>query len=209
MVDQDLVRDLLNDPPKLHIWGGTPQVGGMNKQIGNRIIELMGDLESPAVMETGAGVSTMLFLLLGARPMTTIAPDTALRDRLMIAAKERSVDTTPLRFIAEHSEDALPRLAAAGEQIDLALIDGRHGWPTVFVDFCYLHMMLRAGGIMLVDDIQLHSCGQLFLFLRAQHDEYELRAIDDKQATFRKLTDGRYLPDWRQAPFIESNSFVK
>ena len=74
MVDQDLVRDLLNDPPKLHIWGGTPQVGGMNKQIGNRIIELMGDLESPAVMETGAGVSTMLFLLLGARPMTTIAP---------------------------------------------------------------------------------------------------------------------------------------
>jgi predicted O-methyltransferase YrrM len=206
--DVDKARTFLHDLPKLHIWNDVPQVGGLNPYIGGRIIEVVNELGSPRVLETGAGSSTLLFLLLGPQSVTSIAPDRSLHDRVHTEAAERGIDTRPLRFLVERSEVALPQLAAAGESIDLALIDGNHGWPAVFVDFCFINYMLRKDGVLLVDDIQLHSVAQLFLLLRNQPD-YELLSIEDKQATFRKVTEVQWLPDWRQEPFIESNSFSK
>jgi hypothetical protein len=206
--DNDKARAYLHDLPKLHIWSDVAQVGGLNPYIGGRIIEVVSELGSPRILETGAGATTLLFLLLAPQSVTTIAPDRALHDRVHKEAADRGIDTRPLRFLIERSELALPQLAAAGESIDVALIDGNHGWPAVFVDFCFINYMLCKDGVLLVDDIQLHSVAQLFLLLRNQPD-YELLSIEDKQATFRKVTDGQWLPDWRQEPFIESNSFSK
>ena len=199
---------LLADLPKLHIWGGQPQVGGMDRRIGQRLIDEITALESPVVLETGAGASTLLFLCLEPRSLISIAPDAELRDRMLAEADARDIPVGPLRFVVDRSEVALPPLAQGGEVLDVALIDGNHGWPSVFVDFCYVNYMLRTGGILFVDDVQLHSVGQLFLLLRQQEDAYELVALEGKLATFRKVGDQRYLPDWRQEPFIAKNSFM-
>jgi hypothetical protein len=99
----------------------------------------------------------------------------------------------------------LPRLADAHETIDAGMIDGNHGWPAVFVDFCYIDCMLRKDGVLFVDDVQLHSVGQLFLLLRHQ-EEFELVSFDGKFATFRKVKDHEFLPDWRAEPFIRMNT---
>jgi predicted O-methyltransferase YrrM len=202
-------RAYLHDLPKLHIWRGVPQVGGLNPYVGGRIVDAVSELGgAPRVLETGAGASTLLFLILDSPSVTTIAPDGALHERVLEAASERGINTGPLRFLVERSEVALPRLAAAGETIDLAFIDGNHGWPSVFVDFCYINVMLRKDGVLIVDDLQLHSVAQLFLLLR-QQPGYELLSIEDKQATFRKVTDAKWLPDWREQPFIEMSSVSK
>ncbi len=196
---------MLADLPKLHIWGGQPRVGGLNRTIGDRIIAELETLDSPRVLETGAGVTTLLFLCLDPATLTTVAPDEALQQRILDEAKARGIGTDRLRFICDRSEIVLPRLADAGEKIDVGLIDGNHGWPASFVDFCYINRMLRNGGVLFVDDVQLHSVGQLFLLLRHQ-EEFELTAFDGKFATFRKVKDREFLPDWRAEPFIRINT---
>lgn len=201
----DAAEALLQDLPRLHHWGTGPQVGGMNRLIGRRIVEEVGALESPMVLETGAGASTLLMLCLAPGALTSIAPDDELRQRIEHEAAVRGLTTAALRFLVERSEWALPRLAGAGETIDVALIDGHHGWPTVFVDFCYVNVMLRDGGLLFLDDVHLHSVRELFLLLRNQPG-FELVAIDGRFATFRKRTSESFLPDWAGQPFIVASS---
>lgn len=198
---------LLADPPRLHHWGGDPEVGGLDQQIGNRIIAELARYASPRVIETGAGVSTLLFCCLDPDALTSIDPGAALRDRMLAEAAARGVSTDRLRFLCEHSELVLPRLAAAGERFDVGLIDGCHNWPAVFVDFCYINLMLPAGGTLFVDDVQLYSVSQLYLLLR-QQEEFEYVALDGKFATFRKTLDHPFLPEWRSQPYIEQNTVV-
>src|SRR4051812_38595532 len=202
----NLAHALLADLPELHHWGGTSQVGGLNLEIGDRLIAELARYDAPRVIETGAGGTTLLFCCLEPASVTSIAPDAALRDRIVAEAAVRGIALDPLRYLCERSEVALPALAAAGERFDVALIDGAHNWPTVFVDFCYLNMMLPAGGRLLIDDIQLYSVAQLYRLLLEQEREFELVATDDKLATFRKRSERAFLPEWNDEPYIVRNS---
>ena len=87
----------------------------------------------------------------------------------------------------------------------MGLIDGCHNWPAVFVDFCYINIMLEPGGTLFIDDVQLYSVSQLHQLLREQ-EEYEYVGLDGKFATFRKVLDSAFLPEWRSQPFIERNT---
>lgn len=196
---------LLDDPPKLHNWGRGPEVGGLDRRIGERMIAEVRNYDAPRIVETGAGASTLLFCCLEPQALTSIAPDAGLHDRMLAAAREREISVDRLQFLCERSELALPRLFALGERFDVGLIDGCHNWPAVFVDFCYINIMLVPGGTLFIDDVQLYSVSQLHLLLREQ-EEYEYVGLDGKFATFRKVLDRAFLPEWRSQPFIERNT---
>lgn len=55
----------------------------------------------------------------------------------------------------EQSEFVLPQFVAEGRTFDLAFVDGNHRFDGVFVDLVYLGRLVRAGGIVFVDDYQL------------------------------------------------------
>jgi hypothetical protein len=203
----DRAVHFLEDLPKVHERGSQPaHSGGLNVRLGKVMIEELQKLDSPSIVETGAGCSTLLFLMLGCPEVTAIAPDPKLGARIQREAKERDLPTAGLRFIDDRSERALPRLAL-DEQVrcQAGFIDGNHGWPSVFVDFCYLNMMMDEGALLFVDDVHIYACTQLMLLLTAQPD-YELVRLDGKMATFRKATSADFLPDWRGEPFIEMNT---
>jgi Methyltransferase domain len=200
-------RALIADPPRLHDWGRGWEVGGMTGRIGERVIAELARFDSPRVIETGAGASTLLFCALEPAAVTSIAPDEGLRDRTLAAASERGISTDRLHFICDRSELVLPKLAEEGDCYEAAFIDGSHNWPAVFVDFCYLNLMLPVGGVMFVDDVQLYSVAQLYNLLRKQ-EEFEYVGLDDKMATFRKVLDHPWLPEWRSQPYIEENTVV-
>jgi Methyltransferase domain len=203
----DEAMALLADLPRLHRWGGKEQVGGLNRAIGERILTELERYEAPRVIETGAGASTLLFCCLEPAELTSIAPNAELEERIRSEAVSRKIDVKPLQYLCERSEVALPRLAADGARFDVALIDGSHNWPSVFVDFCYLNMMMASGATLFLDDTQLYSVSQLYLLLREQ-DEFEYVGLDGKLATFRKRSDHSFLPEWNWQPFIERNSPV-
>jgi Methyltransferase domain len=198
-------RALLADLPKLHFWGGEEQVGGLNSVIGERMITELARYESPRVIETGAGATTLLFCCLDPGALVSIAPSAELRDRIFAEAAKRQIALTRLFFVCDRSELALPRIAADRNQFDVGLIDGSHNWPSVFVDFCYINVMMPAGGTLFVDDIHLYSVSQLFHLLR-QQEQFEFIALDNKMATFRKLVHQQFLPEWNQEPYIAENS---
>lgn len=179
----------------------------MNRPIIERFISELASIDRPRIAETGTGVSTLLFLALEPGSVISISPAADLHERTRAEAEARGIDVRPLRFIDDRSESALPLLTLVeGVEIDVGFIDGNHGWPAVFVDLCYLHRMLRPGGLLFIDDIQLYSVAQAVCFLRQQEPHYSFVGIDSKMATFRKGLDQPYLPDWRFEPFITSNT---
>jgi precorrin-6B methylase 2 len=157
------------------------------------------------VLETGAGNSTIAFLLAGAHAVTAIAPDAGLFERIRSYCAAHHIDAARLHECASYSEDALPGLVAEmemrGEHVDVALIDGGHGWPTVFVDFCYMYRSLRKGGFLVVDDIQLYSVGELSRFL-SEDPHVRLVECMPKTLVFEKTVEKRYLPDFGAQPYI-------
>ncbi len=201
-------RRILSDRPFLHrTRDDQPKDGGLNPPMGERFIKELTALDRPRIAETGSGLSTLLFLSLDPGAVISISPAPDLHERIRAEGATRGIAMETLRFVDDRSETALPLLALVeGVELDAGFIDGNHGWPAVFVDFCYLNRMLRPGGLMFVDDIQIYAVAQLVCLLREQTPHYEFVGIDSKMATFRKGIDKEYLPDWRMEPFITSNT---
>lgn len=198
----------LRELPNVHVrTDRPPHSGGLNPRIGQVMIEEIAKLgDGPRSIETGAGNSTLLFMMLGCSQVTAIAPDPKLGPRIRSEAVERSLDASVFRYIEDRSEAALPRLALDEQaSCEIAFIDGNHGWPSVFVDFCYLNVMMEQDAVLFVDDVQIYACAQLMLLLREQPG-FELVSMVGKMATFRKRTRARFLPDWRGEPFIVTNT---
>ena len=60
-----------------------------------------------------------------------------------------------VEFYDEESQIVLPRLLAEGRRFDVAFIDGNHRFEGVFLDLIYSGRLLKEGGIVFVDDLQL------------------------------------------------------
>jgi len=62
---------------------------------------------------------------------------------------------------AEPSYLALPSLVAQGIKVDFAFIDGWHTFDYASVDFFYVDLLLRCGGIVVIDDTDFPSVWEL------------------------------------------------
>ncbi len=204
-----LIEQFLAAPPLLHSWDGgkTWNTGGFSRRELEVLIDLVVHEIGPGarVMETGAGCSTVAFLLAGAIQVVAIAPDQALFDRILSYCKDNSISSAPLTVKVGLSEDCLPAIAAQMEENgifnDLVLIDGGHGWPTVFVDFCYSFRSIRKNGFIIIDDIQLYSVKELARFLSLDPNVKLIKSLP-KTLIFQKISDRKYLPDFGGQPYI-------
>jgi hypothetical protein len=197
-------------PPNLHFWGGSWNSGGFSTHHLEEIYNLCRTRVPPAptILETGAGNSTICFLQADPARVISIAPDQELFDRILDYCRANDIDTKPLQTQVEGSEWALPRLASNGRrpQLDLALIDGCHGFPMVMIDFFYINIMLKKGSFLLVDDVQLHSCAELARLLSYQTAQFRLVANLGKLQIFEKITDDPLLGGWGMQPYVSTLS---
>jgi methyltransferase family protein len=207
-MSESQARSVIRELPALHRdKSGAAKVGGLNRTVGDRFVRELLEFEKPDVCETGSGLSTLVFCSLDPGSVISISPAPELHRRTLSEASERGIDTSTLRFIDDRSERALPLLALVEEhRIDAGFIDGNHGWPAVFVDFCYMNKMLRPDGVLFVDDIHVYAVGQLVGLLRDHEPHFEFTGVDGKMATFRKRADIDYLPDWTLQPFVRMNT---
>lgn len=65
---------------------------------------------------------------------------------------ERAGFSGLIEHLNQPSHAALPSLAARKEKIDFAFIDGWHTFDYVLLDFFYIDMLLRVGGVIAFDD---------------------------------------------------------
>jgi predicted O-methyltransferase YrrM len=153
-------------------------------------------------VETGAGTSTVLFAARSGGH-TCIAPDSALFDRIRHYCGGIGVDDGRVAYIVDRSEQALPRLNLG--RIDLALIDGRHGFPAPFIDWYYLAGALKTGGLLIVDDVDIWT-GQTLADFLANESDWKVVEQLPRAAAFRKRGDSAQDKEWTGQPFVYRRS---
>ena len=106
-------------------------------------------------------------------------------------------------FIVDRSEQALPRLQL--RDVDVALIDGRHGFPAPFIDWYYLAEALKVGGLLIVDDVHIWTGDVLAQFLSVEKD-WKLVADLPRAVAFAKRGDSAQHKEWTEQPFVFGRS---
>ena len=198
-------QELIESPPHLHGFdaAGRPESWALSPET----LRLLDDAIEPGsrTLETGAGVSTVLFALREADHVCVApAEDEVRRIREFCAAN--GISTERVSFVVERSELALPRFEPTA--LDLVLIDGSHSFPNVFIDWHYTAARLRLGGLLFVDDINLWTPRVLHDFLR-EDPSWALDAeVPMRSAVFRKQLAVDGAANWTEQPFVVARSHL-
>jgi hypothetical protein len=186
----------MGDPPQLH-----PRAPAGVFWTDPACYDFIGECLSPdaRTLETGCGVSTVLFALwAGSHTCVVHAERQAQLCRLYL--DERGIAHQHVRFEVGASEEVLPALAL--EELDLVLVDGGHGFPTPILDWYYGAGHLRAGGVVVLDDVQLPSVRLGLMDFLDADPRWEPVRHTPKWAAFRRLSSGSLREDWTQQDFL-------
>ncbi|HWQ15447.1 MAG TPA: class I SAM-dependent methyltransferase [Roseiflexaceae bacterium] len=193
--------DLLADVPTIHNYS---EASGRCPRLDDEMLAFLDGHLQPGMrtVETGAGVSTILFAMRQARH-TCIVPDQRQVERIAAYCGTHGISLAQVTFVVEPSQAALPRLGEYG--FDVALIDGGHGFPMPFLDWFYLAGLLKVGGVCVIDDLHIWTCEALVAFL-AQEPEWEVLRETARAAVVRKRAEGRHPKEWTEQRFVRGRS---
>lgn len=180
-----VVAELAADPPNFHRDGNGHDV---SFHVGSDVLALLADVvtRGATTLETGAGASTVVFLAAGA-VHTAISPAAHEPERIRAWCQSHSVDTSGYTHLLGSSTGILPTLESA--PLDVVLVDGDHAFPTPSLDWYYATRHLRAGGVVILDDLQLWPCSIVADFL-GDEEGWERIARTGRHAVFRATRPG-------------------
>jgi Methyltransferase domain len=149
-------------------------------------------------IETGSGVSTLIFALGGASH-TAVAPDPDETVQIRIYASKVGIDLSQVTFVNQPSEDYLPTI---GGQFDIVFIDGKHTFPWPILDWHHTADRLKVGGMIMLDDTQLRSVAILCDFLMEDKPRWQFEdTVGGRTAVFRKLNGPIGDVAWHEHPW--------
>jgi hypothetical protein len=157
------LKTLVLDPPKLHQNQGELI---SDWRIDNTTCFELNKRLKPGLktLETGAGLSTIIFAANGCQH-TCVTPDKEQADRIQDYCRSGGIDTSNVKFIIAKSSDIIHQLPRS--EFDIILVDGCHGFPSIFVDFYYAAKLLKTGGTLIIDDMHIYTCQLTARFLQA------------------------------------------
>lgn len=157
------------------------------------IQRLVRELEAARTLETGMafGVSTLAIGAVhqerGTGTHVAIDPLQSTVYRSVGALNLRRAHLEDrVRVIEEPSHVALPKLLDEGVRLDFALIDGRHLFDFVLVDFFYVDQMLDVGGVVAFHDTWMPAIAQAAGFVRRNRAYEPVRSRAPAIAALRK-----------------------
>jgi hypothetical protein len=195
------LQELLEQAPRFHTNAGQP----WSWQLATEALEFIDAHvdRDMSTLETGAGVSTVLFAARGAHH-TAIAPAPEEFAGIRRFCAQSGVSLDRLTLHAERSEELLPGLALAA--LDVVLIDGSHAFPAPFIDWYYTAAALKVGGHLIVDDVQLWTGHVLKRFLDEEPGWALRHVYIGRSAVFVKEHAFTGLREWTDQPFVTRRS---
>jgi len=189
------IERVLADPPQVHprargAWSTDPAC-----------YEYMASLAKPGcrTLETGLGVSTVLFALWGC-DHTCVVHDEAEVIACQQYLDSRGISSEAVTFHVGSSQKILPNLNL--QDLDLVFIDGCHGFPVPTIDWFYAASMLRADGVAVLDDIQLpHVRLGLLEFLK-KDPRWTRTRRHPKWVAYQRRQSGDLGEEWERRAFI-------
>lgn len=198
------LQDLLNNSPQLHKF----ESGELTSwKLSDEVLSFIDKHvdESSNTLETGAGISTILFGLKCTNHIC-IVPEQDLVDRITEYGSQHKIILNKITFKIAESEKILPFLKF--NKLDLVLIDGRHAFPTPFIDWYYTSPILKVGGIMIIDDTHILTGHILRNFLLSEPEWQLQESFSSKTAIFIKLKEYSHSKMWTQQPYLMRSSYL-
>lgn len=198
MDGRTVVEKLVKDNPLLHFISESDvkeyasvmrfQVGRVSWAVDADVIRYLEEIVQPhhRTLETGSGHTTIAFAALGAFHIC-IDPDFTVCEIIKRYMQDIGAPIDHVNFVVDSSETAFAKLNL-DKPIDVAFIDGCHGFPFPALDWHYIDRLLKVGGILGVDDTNIPSVKVLTDFLD-KNKTYSLENRMSKTAFYRKLTD--------------------
>lgn len=132
-------------------------------------------------METGCGKTTLLFShlstshLVFARDIGRSISQT--KDSPLLKAEN-------VTFVEGPTQVTLPNYSFT-HKVQIALLDGPHGYPFPDLEYYYFYPLIATGGLLLVDDIQIPSIGRMFDIIKAD-EMFNLLDVVGNMAILRR-----------------------
>ena len=149
-------------------------------------------------LETGSGVSTLAFALAGSTHIA-VSPHSDETERILNYARSVSIDLSRATFTNAPSEQYLPTMDRL--DLDAILIDGKHAFPWPMIDWFYTADMLKVGGILMLDDIQLRPVAVIRDFMKQDRARWKLEQTIERTAIFRKVGAPILDVAWHEHPW--------
>ena len=161
----------------------------MPREHAEELSRVVRDEGASSTLETGMayGVSTVAIASAHSGEHVAIDPHqrTSWRGVGLLNVERAGLDER-VRLVEEPSEAALPRLAAEGLELDLALLDGLHLFDHTLVDFFHADRMLRVGGIVVFHDTWMPAVQQAASYVLTNRAYQRIGAGDDRMWVLRK-----------------------
>jgi hypothetical protein len=155
--------------------------------------------ENSRTLETGAGISTILFALKGSEHICVV-PSQGQIDRIKHYCQGHQISSNKIDFQLHNSEVILPILNP--QDLDLILIDGCHGFPIPFIDWFYATSHLKKDGILIIDDTQIWTGAVLKEYLLSEPEWELVQDIAPRASIFRKLEAKIRTKEWDEQPYV-------
>jgi Methyltransferase domain len=190
------VQNVLDDLPPVHVSGVMTHAPSGVWQTERSAYELLAGCANvnSATLETGCGVSTVLFAMWGTFH-TCITPSLEEVERVQEYCSERDISLERVTFHVGPSDQLLPTLTDP-RSLDIVFVDGGHAFPLAIIDWYYAAARLSAGGIVLIDDIHLPSVSASLISFLDRDGRWQCLARTERWAAYHKLSSGSLRDDW-------------
>jgi hypothetical protein len=88
----------------------------------------------------------------------------------------------------------LPKLLEKKEVYDLIFIDGWHTFDYTLLDFFYADLLLKVGGIIIIDDAMHQGVGKCLRYLDSNYKHYKRIQSPNTVGAYQKISDDKR--DW-------------
>jgi hypothetical protein len=163
-------------------WHGVGSVSPNALRAIARHADQIGSIRNSA--ETGSGKTTLLFSHLSASHLTFAIDE---GDSISVVRNNPLFNAKNVSFVEGQTQETLPRFNFE-HKLQIALIDGPHGYPFPDLEYFYFYPLVETGGLLLVDDIKIPTIGRMFEIISAD-DMFELLEVVDENLAFFKRTD--------------------
>ena len=165
--------------------------GSLSREVLRSIASHCSKIDISHSLETGCGKSTLLFSHLS-RHHKVFAVDFDEKGNFKTTQSSPLLNGSSVEFIEGPSQRTL--LEHRFEHlIDVALIDGPHGYPFPELEYYVIYPLLKPRGILIVDDIQIPTIRNMFNFLKSD-DMFSLIEVVGTTAFFRRTDKPTFDP---------------
>lgn len=178
-----VMKEIETFPPDWH------KAGTMYPGLLKAIIKHCSGREISCSMETGSGVSTIVFSHLSSNH-TVFAVEYG-NGSITNVKKSPLFNSDTTVFVEGPTQKTLPDYKFK-EKLQVALIDGPHGYPFPDLEYYYIYPNLDVDALLIIDDIHIPTIHNMFEFIKAD-EMFEFLEIVGNTAFFRR-TDAEMFP---------------